>query len=163
METRLCVCARENKSPIAVSSCRTQTRSVARMRRLKHTGAETRMQTRTRTHLAVEEALQALVGEVDAQLLQAAEFLALSLSLPPSLSHSLLLSLFPSLSQHLFTLSLVTISLPPSLPRLCIAGLLDRLAVAMGLLSNAPTGEADLDRALASFPDWSGNPPIGRV
>ncbi len=44
-----------------------------------------------------------------------------------------------------------------------VAGLLDRLAVAMRLLSNAPAGEADLDRALAQFPDWSGNPPIGRV
>lgn len=46
---------------------------------------------------------------------------------------------------------------------LAIAGLLDRLAVAMRLLSNAPAGEADLDRALARFPDWSSGAPVGRV
>jgi hypothetical protein len=41
---------------------------------------------------------------------------------------------------------------------LAVAGLLDRLAVAMRVLSNAPAGEADLDAALARFPDWSGGP-----
>lgn len=44
-----------------------------------------------------------------------------------------------------------------------VAGLLDRLAVAMRLLSNAPAGQADLDRALAQFPDWSGGASLGRI
>ena len=39
---------------------------------------------------------------------------------------------------------------------LAIAGLLDRLAVAMRVLSNAPAGDScSLDDALARFPDWS--------
>lgn len=49
---------------------------------------------------------------------------------------------------------------------LAVAGLLDRLAVAMRVLSNAPAAEADLDAALARFPDWSGGPQrpgLGRV
>ena len=50
---------------------------------------------------------------------------------------------------------------------LAIAGLLDHLAVAMRVLSNAPAPNNNLDAALARFPDWSGapgaGPSIGRV
>lgn len=45
---------------------------------------------------------------------------------------------------------------------LAIAGTLDRLAVAMRLLSNAGPGKSGLDAALQKFPDWVGQ-PIGAV
>lgn len=46
-----------------------------------------------------------------------------------------------------------------------IASVLDRLAIAMRLLSNAPAGEeAHLDKALASFPDWTDKgASLGRI
>ena len=39
---------------------------------------------------------------------------------------------------------------------LAIAGILDRLAVGMRVLSNSPPGGPGLDEALRGFPDWSG-------
>jgi hypothetical protein len=45
---------------------------------------------------------------------------------------------------------------------LAIAGTLDRLAVAMRLLSNAGPGASHLDTVLREFPDWAGK-PVGAV